>query len=131
MRKLLWYVSRALLGASLVVGVLGVTKAFSASWDVTWVAGTVASDVSARTELERAPLGTGQRCGQFGKIADLPATQLAYTDATAPAGTLCYRARHIVTIDVGEGSPSLITKASDYSNVDATKPGNPKTLNVR
>lgn len=98
--------------------------ASAASWVLTWT--QTSGEVADKTELERAPVVSG-RCGTFAKIAEVPFGTLTYTDSTAPSGFLCYRARNVASVDPGDGSP-IIAKASAYSNVDSTKPGNPKNF---
>lgn len=127
MRKLLYVVSRVLLLAAIVVGVLGVEKAFAATWELSWV--TNATETGVTTEVERSPV-SANRCGQFGRVATVPLNQSTYVDLTAPDGFFCYRVRNVISIDPADGAP-VIQKASGYSNVDSTKPGNPKNLLVK
>jgi hypothetical protein len=95
----------------------------AASYTLTWQqdAGVVADN----TRVERAP-ATGNTCGTFTEIAQVPVTTLTYLDTTAPPGLVCYRARNARTVTAPDGP---MTELSGYSNVAAApRVGNPKNL---
>lgn len=83
---------------------------------------------ATETRIERAD-ASGNKCSSFVEIATVPFGTTRYLDSNAPNGFVCYRARNVAIIDPGDGSPTL-TKFSLYSNVDSSKPGNPRNLQV-
>jgi len=106
-----------------IILVLAVGEAQAASYTLTWQqdAGIVADT----TRVERAP-ATGNTCGPFTEIAQVPVTTLTYLDTTAPNGLVCYRVRNARTITAPDGP---IVEVSGYSNVAAApKMGTPKNL---
>lgn len=112
---------RRLLGIVLVL--LVASPAGAASYELTWQ--QEANPAADNTRIERAP-ATGNTCGTFAEIAQVPVTTLSYLDATAPAGLVCYQVRNARAITT-PGGP--VTEFSLYSNVAAaprTKP--PKFL---
>lgn len=95
------------------------TPASAASYTLTWQQD--AALVADSTSIERAP-ATGQACGTFAEIAQVAPTTLAYVDAAAPPGIVCYRVRNV----------SVLTGVSDYSNVAAApRPTPPKNVLAR
>lgn len=116
----------ATLALAVLLLVALVTSANAATHTITWTQD--AATVADNTEVERAPV-TAARCGTFVRITTVTFGTLIYVDVAAPSGFVCYRARNVVFIDLGDGEPP-VTTVSAYSNVDSNKPGRIKTLQV-
>jgi hypothetical protein len=81
--------------------------------------------VSDNTRIERAP-ATGNTCGAFTEIAQVPVTTLSYVDAAAPPGLVCYRVRNSRTITTPDGPLSEFSAFSNVAAAPRTAP--PKNL---